>query len=117
MAGTTFQNVNDDFHKSLSLLKDPYMSTIESTPAFQETVRDFSHILKLVEQGGKILAIKAYEAVDQGQNLDFLANSLQIFLQFCSFFSNFFKIFPIFSSAPPPKKKQAQVHLRTRRHD
>ena len=39
------------------------------------------------------------------------------FFKILSIFSNIFKIFPIFSSAPPPKKKQAQVHLRTRRHD
>ena len=64
VAGTTFQNISDGFHKSLSLLKDPDMSTLESTPAFQETLRDFGHIMKLVEQGEKIPAIEVYEAID-----------------------------------------------------
>ena len=40
------------------------MSTLESTPAFQEKLTDFNHIMKLVEQGERIPAIEVHEAVD-----------------------------------------------------
>ena len=39
--------ISDGFHKSLSMLKAPDMSSIESSNAFQETLQDFTHIMEL----------------------------------------------------------------------
>ena len=64
VSGTVYHNVSDGFHKSLSFLKAPDMSTIESSPSFQQTVRDFNHIMKIVQNGEKIPTIKVHESIE-----------------------------------------------------
>ena len=62
--GEAFNDVSDGFHKSLSLLKDPDMSVIETTPSFQETLRDFNHIMKIAMGGEKIPPIQVHESIE-----------------------------------------------------
>ena len=66
VADMTFdsKNVSDGFHMSLSMLKAPDMSNIQSTPSFQETERDFCHIMELAKVGGNIPSIKIHESID-----------------------------------------------------
>ena len=58
------QNVCDGFHKSLSMLKSPDMSSIESSVSFQETFRDFTHIMELVKCAERIPPIQIHESID-----------------------------------------------------
>ena len=61
---STFDCVQDGFHRSLSLLKDPDMSSIELTPSFIETKRDYDHVMKLARAGNRIPAITIAQSVD-----------------------------------------------------
>ena len=62
--GSIFDCVSDGFHKSLSLLKDPDMSPIESSSFFQDTVRDFENIMELAEMGADIPPIQIHDTVE-----------------------------------------------------
>ena len=59
-----YDNVSHGFHRSLSLLKDPDMTSVESSEAFQETLRDFNNIMQIVIRGNKILPIQVHESIE-----------------------------------------------------
>ena len=66
VADMTFDSdrISDGFHKSLSMLKAPDMSSIESSNDFQETLRDFTHIMELAKSAKKLPPIEIHESVD-----------------------------------------------------
>ena len=65
VAGEVYDNVSHGFHRSLSLLlKDPDMTSVESSEAFQETLRDFNNIMQIVIRGNKILPIQVHESIE-----------------------------------------------------
>ena len=60
----TGKNVCDGFFQSLSNLKAPDMSTINASPSFQETIRDYRHVKELAKSGEAIPEIELYESVE-----------------------------------------------------
>ena len=58
------KSIGDGFHKSLSMLKAPDMTKIESSASFNYTLRDFDHIMKLVESSAEVPPISIHEAID-----------------------------------------------------
>ena len=63
VADETFNCVQDGFHKSLSLLKDPDMTHVEESASFCETMRDFRHVMELARNGAKIPPINVEESI------------------------------------------------------
>ena len=61
VAGEVFDEVSHGFHKSLSLLKDPDMTRVESTVSFRETLRDFNHIMEMARNSCKLPVINIDE--------------------------------------------------------
>ena len=57
-------NVPDGFFASLSALKDPDMTSIMGSSSFSETLRDYTHILKLAQAGGVIPSIELYQSIE-----------------------------------------------------
>ena len=56
--------VCDGFYKSLSMPKSPDMSNIESSDSFQDTLRDFTHIMKLAKSAKRIPPIQIHESIE-----------------------------------------------------
>ena len=60
----TGEKVPDGFFDSLSSLKAPDMSSLYSSPFYQETLLDYENVLKIARDGAKIPAISPRDSTD-----------------------------------------------------
>ena len=60
----TGEKVPDGFYDSLSSLKSPDMSSLYSSPTFQETLLDYNNILKIAKEGERIPPISPKDSTD-----------------------------------------------------
>ena len=60
----TGDNICDGFFESLSSLKEPDMAPIHESPSFQETLRDYRHVIELAKSGEAIPDIDVHESVE-----------------------------------------------------
>ena len=58
------ENVPDGFFDSLSTLKAPDMSSLYSSPHYQETLLDYENVLKIAREGSKIPAISPKDSTN-----------------------------------------------------
>ena len=58
------ENICNGFYESLSNLKSPDMSQIASSPALQETMRDYENVMKLAKYGGRLPDIQLHETAE-----------------------------------------------------
>ena len=58
------KSTGDGFHKSLSLLKAPDLSSIEETCSFHDTLRDYHNIMGIVQSANKIPLISIHDSID-----------------------------------------------------
>ena len=58
------KNIPDGFYDSLSALKAPNLSSLHSSPFFQETLLDYENVLKIARSGSSVPAISPRQATE-----------------------------------------------------